>query len=43
VPVPAHIAEAAYRQMRLGDTESARLHLNSVKRQLDRVEPDYRT
>ena len=43
VPVPAHIAEAAYRQMRLGDTESARLHLDSVKRQLDRVEPDYRT
>jgi len=43
VPVPAHIAEAAYQQMRQGDTESARLHLNSVKRQLDRVEPDYRT
>lgn len=37
------IAEAAYRQMREGDPESARLHLESAKRLLDRVEPDYKT
>ncbi len=36
------IAEAAYRQMREGDPESARLHLESVKRALDRSEPEYR-
>ena len=42
VPVKPEIAEAAYRQMREGDPESARLHLESVKRQLDRSEPDYR-
>lgn len=42
VPVKPEIAEAAYRQMREGDPESAWLHLESVKRQLDRSEPDYR-
>lgn len=40
--VPHEIAEAAYRQMREGDPESARLHLASIRRQLDREEPDYR-
>jgi len=43
IPVQTGIAEAAYQQMRQGDAESAVLHLNSVKRQLDRAEPDYRT
>ncbi|UZE51404.1 aldolase [Rhodopseudomonas sp. P2A-2r] len=42
LPVDPTIAEAAYRQMREGDPESARLHLESVKRVLDRSEPDYR-
>ena len=42
LPVDAAIAEAAYRQMRAGDAESGRLHLESVKRLLDRAEPDYR-
>ena len=42
-PVPAELAEATARQMRLGDRESARLHLESIKRTLDREAPDYRT
>lgn len=42
VPVKHEVAEATYRQMRAGDAESARLHLESVKRQLDAEEPDYR-
>lgn len=42
VPVNPEIAEATYRQMREGDAESARLHLESIKRQLDRTEADYR-
>jgi hypothetical protein len=29
--------------MREGDPESARLHLEAVKRRLDREEPEYRT
>jgi ribulose-5-phosphate 4-epimerase/fuculose-1-phosphate aldolase len=41
-PVPQAIAEATCRQMREGDRESARLHLESLKRTLDREEPDYR-
>ncbi|WP_337268826.1 aldolase [Oryzifoliimicrobium ureilyticus] len=41
VPVAHEIAEAAYRQMREGDPESARLHLDSIKRVLDRTQPDY--
>jgi ribulose-5-phosphate 4-epimerase/fuculose-1-phosphate aldolase len=41
-PIDPTIAEAAYRQMREGDPESARLHLESVKRVLDAREPDYR-
>ena len=42
-PVDPAIAEAAYRQMRAGDPESARLHLASIRRTLDREEPDYRS
>lgn len=41
-PVAPAIAEAAYRQMREGDAESGRLHLASIKRQLDASEPGYR-
>jgi ribulose-5-phosphate 4-epimerase/fuculose-1-phosphate aldolase len=43
LPVAPAVAEAAYRQMmREGDLESARLHLESIKRQLDREEPEFR-
>ncbi len=42
LPVKPEIAEAAYRQMREGDAESARLHLASIRRQLDAEEPAYR-
>lgn len=41
-PVKPEIAAAAARQMRAGDLESARLHLESVKRILDREAPEYR-
>ena len=41
LPVAADIAEAAYRQMREGDPESARLHLESIKRTLGREEPEF--
>ena len=41
-PVPPEVAEATARQMRLGDRESAVLHLESVKRTLDRDAPEYR-
>ena len=41
-PVSEAVAAATSRQMRLGDRESARLHLESVKRRLDREAPDYR-
>lgn len=41
-PVPPDIADAASRQMRAGDPESARLHLASVKRLLDEEEPSFR-
>jgi ribulose-5-phosphate 4-epimerase/fuculose-1-phosphate aldolase len=41
-PVPAEIAQRTYAQMRQSDDESARLHLASVKRRLDRVAPEYR-
>lgn len=40
--VPPEIAEKTARQMRTSDGESARLHLESVKRTLDREQPDYR-
>lgn len=42
-PVPADLAEATAKQMQLGDRESARLHLASIKRTLDRVAPEYRS
>ncbi len=41
IPVSHEIAAAAARQMREGDAESGRLHLESVKRILDREEPAY--
>ncbi|MCW3473110.1 aldolase [Limobrevibacterium gyesilva] len=41
-PVPSEIAARTYAQMRQGDGESARLHLESLKRQLDREAPEYR-
>jgi ribulose-5-phosphate 4-epimerase/fuculose-1-phosphate aldolase len=40
-PVPEEVARRTYEQMREGDRESARLHLESVKRQLARLEPDF--
>lgn len=42
LPVAPAIAHAACQQMLQGNAESARLHLDSVKRQLLRLEPDYR-
>ena len=42
-PVDPAIAEAAARQMRAGDADSARLHLASIRRTLDVQEPDYRS
>ncbi|SNB75287.1 Ribulose-5-phosphate 4-epimerase/Fuculose-1-phosphate aldolase [Arboricoccus pini] len=43
LPVDREVAEATARQMQGGGDESARLHLASVRRTLDRLEPDYRT
>ncbi|MCW8085975.1 aldolase [Sabulicella glaciei] len=40
-PVPDSVARLTYEQMREGDRESARLHLESVKRQLLKTDPDY--
>ncbi|HYZ32322.1 MAG TPA: aldolase [Crenalkalicoccus sp.] len=40
-PVPETVAAHTARQMREGDRESARLHLESVKRMLARSEPDF--
>jgi ribulose-5-phosphate 4-epimerase/fuculose-1-phosphate aldolase len=40
-PVSADIARRTAHQMRLGDSESARLHLESIKRILLREEPDF--
>ena len=42
LPVPAEVAAAAARQMREGDPESARMHLESVRRVLDREGSGYR-
>lgn len=42
IPVAPSVAEATARQMRDGDAESARQHLASIRRRLDREEPDYR-
>lgn len=41
LPVPEAVARVTARQMRDGDAESARLHLESVKRILARSEPDF--
>ncbi len=40
-PIPDDIARLTYEQMRAGDAESARLHLESVKRRLARSDPDF--
>jgi ribulose-5-phosphate 4-epimerase/fuculose-1-phosphate aldolase len=40
-PVPPETARRTYEQMRAGDGESARLHLESIKRILAREEPDF--
>lgn len=42
LPVAPEIAQAAYEQMREGDPDSARLHLASIRRQMDTEEPQYR-
>lgn len=43
IPVPQHIAEATAEQMRHeGGRDSPKLHLDSIKRQLDRDAPEYR-
>ncbi len=42
LPIKPEVAAAAARQMRDGDPESARLHLESIKRVLDRKDPDYK-
>jgi ribulose-5-phosphate 4-epimerase/fuculose-1-phosphate aldolase len=42
VPVPTEIAERTARQIRQSDRDTARLHLESVKRILDRESPDWR-
>ena len=39
LPVDPEIAAATYQQMREGDSESARLHLAAIRRQLDAEEP----
>ncbi|MBX4997433.1 aldolase [Rhizobium lentis] len=42
LPVLPDVAVEAARQMREGDPESARLHLESIRRVLDRQAPEYR-
>jgi ribulose-5-phosphate 4-epimerase/fuculose-1-phosphate aldolase len=43
VPIPAAVAERSAAQMRQGGSrDSAGLHLESIKRQLDRDQPEYR-
>ena len=41
--VPAALAETTAKQMKVGGRESAVLHLESIKRTLDRSAPEYRT
>lgn len=41
LPVAPEVAQRTYQQMRDGDAESARLHLESIKRVLMREEPDF--
>jgi ribulose-5-phosphate 4-epimerase/fuculose-1-phosphate aldolase len=40
-PVPPEMAARTYAQMRQGDCESARLHLESIKRILTSEEPEF--
>ena len=40
-PVPQAMAEKTYAQMRIGDRESARLHLESIKRILAQEAPGF--
>ncbi len=40
-PVPPEMAQRTYEQMREGDRDSARLHLESIKRILAKEEPDF--
>lgn len=42
LPVLPDVAAEAARQMREGDPESARMHLQSIRRVLERQAPDYR-
>ncbi len=42
-PVAPEVAARTYAQMRQGDDASARLHLASIKRLLDKEAPDYRS
>ncbi len=42
IPVSAELADRTARLMREGDPESARMHLESIKRQLDVVSPGFR-
>jgi ribulose-5-phosphate 4-epimerase/fuculose-1-phosphate aldolase len=42
LPVSPAVACEAARQMREGDPESARMHLESIRRVLDKQAPDYR-
>jgi len=42
-PVPADLAARTYLQMREGDRESARLHLESIKRIISAESPDFAT
>ena len=39
--VPSDIAQKTYLEMREGDPESARLHMESIRRQLMRTEPEF--
>jgi ribulose-5-phosphate 4-epimerase/fuculose-1-phosphate aldolase len=39
--VPPEIARKTYLEMREGDPESARLHMESIRRQLMRSEPEF--
>jgi ribulose-5-phosphate 4-epimerase/fuculose-1-phosphate aldolase len=41
LPVPADVAARTAAQMREGDPESGRLHLESIKRQLMKMEADF--
>jgi ribulose-5-phosphate 4-epimerase/fuculose-1-phosphate aldolase len=42
-PVPAELADRTYRQMLAENQGSAQMHLTSIRRVLDREQPEYRT